>query len=152
MLAATEIAEYHFQVRNPAKHLHITPSITMNSLLSTNEFAAPNYITIFDKEEVNIYDANNTIIAVTRGAILQGWKCPTSGLWRIPLVNMVRNNNTDTVIVNQHAHHPPMASTTSTNSRRNQSWSVITTQLQDSPRILHGSRESKTNRLHLGQD
>ncbi len=39
---------------------------------TTSSLAATNYITIFDKEEVNIYDANDTIIAVTRRAILQG--------------------------------------------------------------------------------
>ena len=64
-MAATKIAEYPFQVRDPVKHLHITPGITTNSLMSTNEFAAANYITIFDNKEVNIYDANDTIIAVT---------------------------------------------------------------------------------------
>jgi hypothetical protein len=69
--------------------------------LSTCKFAAANYITIFDKEEVNIYDANDTIIAVTRGAILRGFKCPMTGMWRIPLVDLVRNNNTETVIVNR---------------------------------------------------
>ncbi len=103
-MAATEIAEYPFQVRDPAKQLHITPGITTNSLLSTSKFAEANYITIFDKEEVNIYDANNTVIAVTRGAILRGFKCPTTGLLRIPLVEMVRNNNTDTVTT---AHRIP---------------------------------------------
>jgi hypothetical protein len=71
--------------------------------LSTSKFAAANYITIFDKEEVNIYDANNTIIAVTRGVILRGFKCPMTGMWCIPLVDLVRNNNTKMVIVN----HPP---------------------------------------------
>ena len=100
-MAATEIAEYPFNVRDPAKQLHITPGITTNSLLSTNKFAEANYITIFDKEEVNIYDANDTVIAVTRGAILRGFKCPGSGLWQIPFVDMVRNNNTETVIVNR---------------------------------------------------
>ena len=101
IMAATEIAEYPFQVRDPARQLHITPGITTNSLLSTSKFAAADYITIFDKEEVNIYDANDTVITVTRGAILRGFKCPKSGLWRIPLVEMVRNNNTDTIIVNR---------------------------------------------------
>ena len=101
IMAATEIAEYPFSVRDPAKQLHITPGITTNSLLSTSKFAEANYITIFDKEEVNIYDANDTVIAVTKGAILRGFKCPTTGLWRIPLVEMVRNNNTDTVITNR---------------------------------------------------
>ncbi len=76
IVKATEIAEYPFKVRSPAQELHITPGITENSLLSTSKFAAANYITIFDKEEVNIYDANNTIIAVTRGAILRGLNAP----------------------------------------------------------------------------
>jgi hypothetical protein len=52
------------------QELHITPGITKNLLLSTGQFAAKNHTTIFDKEEVNIYDATNTIIAITRGAIL----------------------------------------------------------------------------------
>jgi hypothetical protein len=98
---ATEIAEYPFNVRDPAKELHITPGIHENSLLSTGKFADANYISIFDKEEVNIYDANDTIIMVTRGAILRGYRDPKSTLWRIPLVNVVRNDNTDTIIVNK---------------------------------------------------
>jgi hypothetical protein len=69
---ATEIAEYPFKVQGPANKLHITPCITKNLLLSTGHFAAANIITIFDKEEINIYDTINTIIAVTRGAIRQG--------------------------------------------------------------------------------
>jgi hypothetical protein len=52
ILAATEITEYPFNMRDPATQLHITPGITTNSLLSTNKFAEANYITIFDKEEV----------------------------------------------------------------------------------------------------
>jgi hypothetical protein len=76
-------------------------------LLSSGQFAAANYITIFDKEEVNIYDANDTIIAVTRGAILQGWWDAATRLWRIPLAARVRNNNTDTVIIQVLPKYPP---------------------------------------------
>jgi hypothetical protein len=39
-------------------------------------------------------------ITATKGAILRGWRDPDINVWRIPLVNMVRNNTTDTVIVN----------------------------------------------------
>ena len=87
-------------MQEPAQELRITPGITENLLLSTSKFAATNYITIFDKEEVNIYDANNTIITVSRGAILRGWMDTKSNLWRIPVVEVVRNNNTDTIVVN----------------------------------------------------
>ncbi len=94
------MAEYPFKVRDPVQELHITPGITENLLLSTSKFAAANYITIFDEEEVNIYDANDTIITVSQGAILRGWMDTMSNLWCIPLVEVVWNNNTDTIIVN----------------------------------------------------
>jgi hypothetical protein len=110
--SATEIVEYSFKVRGPENKLHITPGITKNLLLSTGPFAAANYITIFYKEDVNIYNANDTIIAVTGGAILQGWWDAATRLWCIPLMAMVRNNYTDTVIVNRPStkfipKHPP---------------------------------------------
>jgi hypothetical protein len=50
--------------------------------MSTNQLAVAGYITVFDEEEVNIYDANDIIITVTRGALLQGWRCEETGLWR----------------------------------------------------------------------
>jgi hypothetical protein len=98
--SAAEIVEHPFKVQGPANKLHITSGITKNLLMSTGQYAAANYITIFDKEEVNIYNANDTIIAVRRGAILRGWWDTATRLWHILLVVVVRNNNTDTVIVN----------------------------------------------------
>ncbi len=68
-------------------------------LLSTGKYADANYITVFYKDTVNIYGANDTIITVTRDAILRGWR-DKSNKWRIPLVEVVRNLNTDTIIVN----------------------------------------------------
>ena len=56
-----------------------------NNLLSTNQFIKTKHITIFDKEEVNIYDAKNTEIRITKGTVLIGWRLPDEGLWRIPL-------------------------------------------------------------------
>ncbi len=103
-MAALEIAEYPFKVQNPASKVHITPGITSNSLMSTNQFAVADYITVFDKEEVNVYDANDVKITVTRGAILRGWRCPNTGLWRIPVCPTIQsdniaNVNTQTVLV-----------------------------------------------------
>ncbi len=48
---------------------------------------------------VNIYNTNNTMITVTKGAILQGWR--ENNIYHIPLVDMVRNNNTNTVVINR---------------------------------------------------
>ena len=70
---------------------------TQNNLLSANRFAKAKYITIFDKEEVNIYDATKTEIKTTRGAVLRGWRLPEEGLWRIPLEdNMNAESNLNT--------------------------------------------------------
>ena len=118
-MPATKIAEYPFVVRALANELHITPGVSQHSLLSTSKYADANYITIFDKDTVNIYDANDTEITVTKGAILRRWCNPDIKLWRIPLTDMVRNNNTDTVIVNRPPtkfHHQATPSTTSSMS------------------------------------
>jgi hypothetical protein len=101
VIQATEIAEYPFNVRAPANEIHITPGISQHSLLSTGKYADANYITVFDKDTVNIYDANDTIITVTKDAILRGWRDTDNKLWRIPLVDVVRNPNTDTIIINR---------------------------------------------------
>jgi hypothetical protein len=85
----------------PANKLHITPGVSQHSLLSTGKFANANYITVFEKEMVNIYDANDTIFTVSKGTILRGFRELVLNICRIPLVDMVRNNNTDTIIVNR---------------------------------------------------
>jgi hypothetical protein len=74
VIQATEKAEYPFNVRAPANELHITPGVSQHSLLSMGKYADANYITVFDKDTVNVYDANDTIITVTRDAILWGWR------------------------------------------------------------------------------
>ena len=101
VIQATEKAEYPFNARAPANELHIIPGISQHSLLSTGKYADDNYITVFNLDTVNVYDANDTIITVTRDAILQGWRDTDNKLWRIPLVDMVQNQNTDTIIVNR---------------------------------------------------
>jgi hypothetical protein len=80
VIQATEIAEYPFNVRKPAKELHITPGASQHSLLSTGKYADAN-ITVFDKDTVNIYDANDTIITITKDVILRGWRDMDNKLW-----------------------------------------------------------------------
>ena len=58
-VAATEIAKYPFPLRPPALEVHITPGIVSNSLMSMGQIADANYISVFNMEQVNIYDANN---------------------------------------------------------------------------------------------
>ena len=73
VIQATDKSEYPFNVREPANEVHITPRVSQHSLLSTGKYADANYITVFDKDTVNVYDTNDTIITVTRVAILRGW-------------------------------------------------------------------------------
>jgi hypothetical protein len=54
---------------------------------------------VFDGKEVNIYDASNTEFIVMREAILRGWFEKTANIWRIPLLPLIQNTNTDTVLV-----------------------------------------------------
>jgi hypothetical protein len=101
MIQATEKEEYPFNGRAPANELHITPGIRQHLLLSTGKYVDANYITFFNKDTVNVYNANNTIVTVTKDAILQGWWDTDNKLWQIPLVDVVQNQNTDTIIVNR---------------------------------------------------
>jgi hypothetical protein len=91
----------HHELQTPAKDVHIVSAIKHNSLISIPKFVDANYIAIFDKDEVNIYNTNNTEITVTRVAIFQGWCCNQTKLWRIPLIKHVQNNNTKTVLCNR---------------------------------------------------
>jgi hypothetical protein len=99
---ALDIGHLATAIRSPACDIHITPGIDKTSLISTIKFAKAGYITIFDHDEVNIYNQRDTVITVSRSAILREWHEPgTNDLWHIPLVPVVRNNNTDTIIINQ---------------------------------------------------
>jgi len=86
-------------VRAPAQDVNIVPSLVENSLLSTSKFAAAGYTTIYDENEVNFYDTKTTRITVSAEAVLKEWRCPCTNLWRIPLVPIVTNLNTDTLIL-----------------------------------------------------
>jgi hypothetical protein len=97
---AREIGELATNVRALARDVHITPGITATSLISTSKFSDAGYTTIFEGDQVNIYDQHDTIITVSRAAILRGWREPEkSELFRIPLVPVARNNNTETILV-----------------------------------------------------
>lgn len=98
---ATMKTMLHHDVRDPARAVNMVPALAQNCLLSMGKFADTDYIAIFDKEEVKIYNATNTAITVLRGAILRGWHDQDTGLWRIPLKPSVDNLNTDTCIVSK---------------------------------------------------
>jgi hypothetical protein len=111
-IQASDIHHLHHNARQPAKDVHIVLTIATNLLLSTAKFATAGYITVFDGKEVNIYDASNTEVIVTREAILRGWFDKIANLWCISLLPLVQNTNTNTVLVKKPPteflpNHPP---------------------------------------------
>ena len=78
--------------------MDIVPSLTDNTLISTGKFTDANYFAVYDNEEVNIYDGKTAKIYITEEAVLRGYRCPHSKLWRIPLTENVTNQNTQTAI------------------------------------------------------
>ncbi len=86
-------------VREPACRVNIVPALVENSLLSTNKFAKAGYTVIYDKDEVNFYNARTTKITVLEEAILIGWQCPHQKMWRVPLIPIVTNLNTDLLLL-----------------------------------------------------
>jgi len=102
---ASKIRLLDHNLRSPATEVHRMPELTETTLVSAAKLAEAGYVSIFDNDEVNVYDTHNTVIKVSRSAVLRGYKCPKTGLWRIPLtknpITERTNLNTDTVIVDK---------------------------------------------------
>ena len=95
---ATTINKLHHKLREPARSVHIVPKVK-DSLLSTSKMVDADYIAVYDKEEVNFYDATTTKVVITEEAVLTGWRCPVNKLWQVPLVANPQNLNEDTLIL-----------------------------------------------------
>jgi len=89
---ATTINKLHHQLREPARSVHIGPKVK-DSLFSTSKCVEADYVAIYDKKEVNYYDAKTTQINVSNEAVLTGWRCSKTRLWRVPLVEHPTNVN-----------------------------------------------------------
>ena len=98
---ASDLKLLEHNLRSPARDVHMVPDLKGASLISTGKLADAGYISIFDKEEVCIYDSTNTEIIVTRGAILKGYRDKKSTLLHIPLKKDGDDNNTETVIIDK---------------------------------------------------
>ena len=75
-----------------------TISGLQNSLIGLNWLIKRRYIQLFTEEKIRIYDSRNTVITVSRAAVLEGWKVPREGLWIIPLVKNVVHVDEDTIL------------------------------------------------------
>ena len=73
------------ELRKPAKTYDMVPDITLDPLASTSKMCDADYFTVFDAEEVRIYNARTTNISASKPPVLKGWRDKISTLWRIPL-------------------------------------------------------------------
>jgi hypothetical protein len=101
--AVTMIHKLHHNLRESACSINIVLSLVGNSLLSTVKMVEASYTAIYDDKEVNFYDTATTKITVLADTILKGWHCPQAKLWRVLLVDNVRNENMDTLLLD-HLH------------------------------------------------
>ena len=92
----THLSQLLLDVRSPANQVNIIPNLT-HTLLSGSKFADAGYTAVYDKNEVNFNDSNKFRIDAT--AILQGYRCPRTGLWHVPLHHINCNDNEDTLIL-----------------------------------------------------
>ena len=81
----TNIAMLEQRVREPARTVNMVPALDNQSLLSGRNFAEAGYVSVCDGEEVNIYDGTTANITIPDKAVLKGWLCPRTRLWRITL-------------------------------------------------------------------
>ncbi len=120
---ASDMCLLHQDIHQPARDIHIVPNIPTNLLISTAKFAEAGYIMVFDDKEVNVYNASNTKVIVTRQAILRGWLDKDANLYyRIPVIPIFLNKTPTQSSYSNHqpnfyltARHPPKPLTISTN-------------------------------------
>eukprot|EP00804_Cyclotella_cryptica_P015599 CCRYP_003604-RA/>CCRYP_003604-RA protein AED:0.37 eAED:0.36 QI:0/-1/0/1/-1/1/1/0/403 len=93
---ATHISQLLLNVHAPTNQVDIVPNLTQ-MLLSGSKFADAWYMAVYAKDEVNFYNSDKVHINAT--AILQGYRCPHTGLWPVPLRQITRNVNDDTLIL-----------------------------------------------------
>ena len=87
------------ELREPSTEVDIVPGLT-NTLLSTGKLVEGVYFALYGENKLNIYDGKKEKIIIAEEAVLKGYRCPREKLWRIPLIEDVQNENTDTIILN----------------------------------------------------
>ena len=99
-VAAEEKLHLDNQLREPANIGDSIPQLK-KTLISNGKIADADYITVYDKEEVNVYDARTTQVTASNAAVMTGYRDKRNGLWRFPLKSIVENENTDTKLCTQ---------------------------------------------------
>ena len=83
----------------------MVPKLANQSLLSGGKFAEAGYVSLYDGDRVNIYNGWTATITVSEDAVLKGWWCPCTKLWRITLQSQVTDLNMHTLLLNDPMGH-----------------------------------------------
>ena len=67
----SNIAKLHHPVHKPAQTVDMVPALAGQSLLSGEKFAEAGYISVYDGNEVNLYDSRTARIVVYEEAVLK---------------------------------------------------------------------------------
>jgi hypothetical protein len=118
MSKAGNKARLRYKLRSPATtDAETVRDLVHNSLLSTSKLADADYVTLFTKDEVCVFDTEAAKFKVEGEVVMRGWRCPETKLWRIQLKPQVTNNNTDTALMSQR--------TTNIMMERRKEWMII---------------------------
>jgi hypothetical protein len=96
-------AKLLYDLRATAIEADMVPNLAMNSLLSTGKMADANYVTVFTQDEVKVFDAETAPFQMEGCMVMQGWRCPKTKLWRVPLKPDWTNENTETTLLSKEA-------------------------------------------------
>ena len=93
------IAKLHHLVHEPAQKLDVVPELADKYLLSSGKCSEAGYISIYEGEEVNIYDGCTAWIMVSEVAVMKYWRCPQTNMWQLPLQAHVSDLNMYTLLL-----------------------------------------------------
>ena len=80
-MSENEIMKLAHELRDPENKVDIVPGVH-STMISGVKFADADYVTILDKEGINIYDGKTTKITISEKAVLSGYHIE-EGLWLI---------------------------------------------------------------------
>ena len=83
---ASDVCKLEHNLQDTSKKVGMFPGLFNVSLLSTSKLASAGCMKVYNRKEVNVYDGSTTKNIVSEEALLKGWRCPQTTLWRIPLI------------------------------------------------------------------
>ena len=77
----------------------MVPALKAQLLLSGSKFSKAGFISVCNKDKVNIYDRRTEKNVVSEESVLQGWRCPNTNIWHIILQENIFNANKHTILL-----------------------------------------------------